>query len=162
MNGMLTGRVMTWIRFVRTSAAILILPTTIESSESAVNALRSPSTCTGWGGWGTLTLGGRTGRTPGWTFVATVVVVVVPPLSKTSLSISTTLLASARWSLMNSLTTCAGGTSTWSMMRTRRRMTAEFSVMRTLPDFGKARNDVYDWGGCRYCERTCWSSIGSA
>ena len=42
-NGMLIGRVMTWIRFVRTSAEILILPTTIESSESAVSALRSPS-----------------------------------------------------------------------------------------------------------------------
>jgi len=43
---------------------------------------------------------------------------------------------------MNSLTTCAGGTSIWSTIRIRLRMTLEFSVMRMLPDFGKARNDV--------------------
>ena len=136
MNGMFTGRVMTWIRFVRTSAAILILPTTIESSESAVNALRSPSTDNCWAcGTGTL-FAGRTGRTPGCTVV---VVVVAPPLSKTSFSISTTLLASARWSLMNSLTTCAGGTSICSTMWVRLRITLEFSVIRMLDDFGSAR-----------------------
>src|SRR3989440_7910421 len=137
---MFTGRVITWIRFVRTSAAILILPTTIESSVNAVSALRSPSietwfvTCGGGG-----TFGGRTGRTPGWTVV--VVVVVAPPLSKTSFSISTTLLASARWSLMNSLTTCAGGMSIWSTMWIRLRITAEFSVIRMLDDFGSAKNE---------------------
>ena len=33
-NSMFTGRVITWMRFVRTSAVSLILPTMIESSES--------------------------------------------------------------------------------------------------------------------------------
>src|ERR1700738_4152658 len=139
MKGMFTGRVITWIRFVRTSGAILILPTTIESSESEVNALRSPSTDNCGAGTGTL-FAGRTGRTPGWTVV--VVVVVAPPLSKTSFNISTTLVASARWSLMNSLTTWAGGTSIWSTMWIRLRITAEFSVIRMLEDFGNARNEV--------------------
>src|SRR5204863_10100925 len=92
-----------------------------------------------WGGGCTLP-GGRTGRTPGATVV--VVVVVAPPLSKTSFNISTTLVASARSSLMNSLTTCAGGTSIWSTMWIRLRMTAEFSVMRIADAFGNARNDV--------------------
>src|ERR1700731_3666107 len=77
INGMFTGRVITWIRFVRTSAAILILPTTIESSERAVSAPRSPSTETCAGGCGTGTLfGGRMGRTPGATVVVVVVVVL--------------------------------------------------------------------------------------
>src|SRR5205085_6043922 len=141
MNGMFTGRVMTWMRFVRTSAAILILPTTIESSERAVNALKSPSIETWVWACGTGTLvGGRTGRTPGATVV--VVVVVAPPLSKTSFNISTTLLASARSSLMNSLTTCAGGTSIWSTIRIRLRMTAEFSVIRIADALGNVRNEV--------------------
>src|SRR2546430_16711782 len=64
-----------------------------------------------------------------------------------SLSMSTTLLASARSNLMNSLTTSAGGTSTWLMMRARVRITLEFSVTRIAPAFGSARNDVYGCGG---------------
>src|SRR6476469_3668036 len=120
----------------------------MESSVRAEKALRSPSIETWVAGGGTWLFGGRTGRIPGWTVV--VVVVVVFPLSKTSFSISTTLLASARSSLMNSLTTCAGGTSIWSTIRIRVRMTLEFSVIRMLPAFGNARNDVYACGGDRY------------
>src|ERR1043166_30441 len=121
---------------------ILIFPTTIFSSVNAVNPLKSPSTETwvfGGGGGGTFAPG-RTGRTPGATVV--VVVVVAPPLSKTSFNISTTLLASARSSLMNSLTTWAGGTSIWSTIRIRLRMTAEFSVIKMADALGNARNDV--------------------
>ncbi len=84
------------------------------------------------------------------------------PLSKTSFSISTTLVTSARSNLMNSLTTSAGGMSTWSMMRTSDRIVLEFSVTIMLEDLGSARKEVNVWGGERYWPSTCWSSIGSA
>src|SRR6202011_998692 len=60
-NGMLIGRVITWMRLVRTSADSLIFPTTTDSSVSAVNAPRSLSTVTCCG-----EPGGRTPRTPGY------------------------------------------------------------------------------------------------
>ena len=94
---------------MRTSAESLILPTTIESSDKrgqrtdplplGFDLLRNdrlanppdPAGCPG--------------RPPFWS-----------PFSKISFNMSTTLLASARSSLMNSLTTSAGGTSTWSII----------------------------------------------
>src|SRR5438552_1747616 len=59
--------------------------------------------------------------------------------SKISLSMSTTLLASARSSLINSLTTSAGATSTWSITPANCRMMSAFWVTSRLDDFGRAR-----------------------
>ena len=125
MNGMLIGRVTTWMRFVRTSGVILIFPTITASSERRPPPPESPIG-TGCG------IPAFTPRTPGWPDVSA-------PFSKMSFSMSTTLLASARSSLMNSLTTSAGATSTCSITPASCRIMSAFCVTSRLEDFGSAK-----------------------
>ncbi len=159
---MLIGRVTTWMRFVRTSAVSLILPTMIESSFSEaarISKLLSPVDST-------TVLAGRavpagvTGRATG---AAPGALPLAGCFSKIAFNFSSTSLASARSSAMNSLTTSAGGTSISCRMCTRPRTVALFSVMSSACALGRARDVGVapgDWP--MKPVRVCCSSVGSA
>ena len=110
---MLIGRVMTWMRFVRTSAVSLMSPTMIDPSE------------------GPPPPGPRAGRPAG-----------VVGFSKIFSSFASTSVASARCSRRNSETTDADGTSFSAMILNSPRMTSVLSVTKSACARGSGTTDV--------------------